>query len=884
MRSKIISTLAILCLLHQIAAKDLNLLISQRLTDLRKPSDESVLSDEWRSVAAGSMMGVHAFNERDDSFTPALGQLGDCSLQIVPYMVDSGSTGAGAVESYRNARANMPAMHAIVGAARSDASKPLAILAGIDKVPQVSYWSTSDQFDSLKSNFPLFSRTIPSDSAIANAAAEFFHFHGHTNVGIAYLDDAYGSAYKSAFVKFCGGLDPPISVQAESFQATDDNKLIEAAVRNLAAAKIRVGIVVLSEEFSDFFKMAAEYDLTGEGTLWILSEGVSNNFIGNLDGDLQRISNGMGTMLSQGGVVGNEHYDSFLENWKNLDGTNIHSMISDAITSAPHFGPDDDLQPLNPSFFNDTLPFDVATYAYDAVISVGLAACMNQTHFDRQDIVPSGGEILYNNLMQTNFDSITGTVRFDPSTGSRLPETGSYVLYNHRVDDQQKTTSPLVGTWTSQAGWKSALSVNGVKKAFGESFQFSDGSFAPPSDVIIPEEDFHFLHDGLRFTGQILVCFNLFVACWFGFLVFRHNSNKVIRASQPKFLIMILVGCCISTFTIVFLGIDDKKTDGSDEVVDDLVCLDDDCLKRTSASVSSTCMYVPIFYSLGFVFSFSALFAKVTRIAKIFGNRKLNRVSITTADMIKPIAALLLLDGLLLFLWANDDDSQLVWVRTATFRDQYDNPVSSTGKCAPRDDNASNAWYYLGSILLIHIIVLVWGNIMCYRARSAGTAFAESKYVFIAMASNLQILALGLPILILVHDNPLVNFFVRTGIIFLNDFGVMLLIFIPKFYLVFSGDSQAISNATATSTATSNNQRPSGARKTSEADNVSSPSNSEARQTNLVTSGSNLLEYSEEDMDELRQRIVFLEQLLADNGSVTGSAPNTNTGVLPGSM
>ena len=37
----------------------------------------------------------------------------------------------------------------------------MATLAGIDGIPQVSYWSTSDDFDLQHGTFPYFARTSP---------------------------------------------------------------------------------------------------------------------------------------------------------------------------------------------------------------------------------------------------------------------------------------------------------------------------------------------------------------------------------------------------------------------------------------------------------------------------------------------------------------------------------------------------------------------------------------------------------------------------------------------------------------------------------------------------------------------------------------------------
>ena len=198
--------------------------------------------------------------------------------------------------------------------------------------------------------------------------------------------------------------------------------------------------------------------------------------------------------------------------------------------------------------------------------------------------------------------------------------------------------------------------------------------------------------------------------------------------------------------------------------------------------------------------SFAALFAKITRIAKIFGNKKLMRVTITWIDMVKPIVLLLAIDVVLLALWSGDEKAALKWERIAKTIDSDGNVLESTGMCT-----SENPWVYGGLILGLHFAVLVYGNYMCYKSRNAGTAFSESKYVFMAMVSNLQIMALGVPMLIMVYDNPVSNYFMRTGIVFMNDVGVMLLIFVPKFNLVFFGTQEDLALATSTGAATSNN-------------------------------------------------------------------------------
>ena len=120
---------------------------------------------------------------------------------------DTGSNSKGSIMAYRAARADNfdgtdYSLHSIIGAARSDASKPMATLGAIDGVPQSSYWSTSDSLDD-KGNYSYFSRTIPADLAVAKAEAEFVKFQGHTKSGIAHVNDPYGSSWEEAFVMYC---------------------------------------------------------------------------------------------------------------------------------------------------------------------------------------------------------------------------------------------------------------------------------------------------------------------------------------------------------------------------------------------------------------------------------------------------------------------------------------------------------------------------------------------------------------------------------------------------------------------------------------------------------------------------------------------------------
>ena len=782
-------------------------------------------------------MGVKAFNDRDATFTPELANYASCDIEIIPKMYDSASTGKGAVVAYRELQADAATngyeVHGIVGPARSDAAKPMNIVGGIDEVPSVSYWATSDQFDSLHSNYPYFSRVIPADSAVAKAAAQLFNSYGHKNVGIAYLDDAYGEAYKSAFVGFAG--DIGITVQAESFQYSDgDDTLIRKAVDNLYSAGVRVGIVILSSEFIPYFKYAETLEgFTGEGTMWILSEGFMGGSVTGLtdnenDGNMKTVVDGMGTLLSQGGVPDvNPKFDLWKAQWATLDGSpkatyvfdNFNNLVLDsgytAFDGTQHVGTNLLDSPFKQSgtFFADSHGSinDVATYAYDAAITLGMAACDYVAAGNTMDGDFSGPE-LYEFIKQLNFNSVSGNVQFD-STGSRLASTGSYIMWNHRSEAAASNpTTNIVGSWTELGGWAWEKVNDADESAYRFSGNKAETQWVPPADKIVPFETPNHLDKGLIAVGNLLTVISFGISGSLGVLTYINRKHKVIRASQPMFLGMILFGCMLSSSTIIAMGLSSDDGGSTTTLSDKLYYIKDsngtETNLRTHDGATASCMIVPALYSLGFVFSFAALFAKVYRIVKIFSNKKLSKVTIQFSDMLKPIGLMLLIDGAILIAWASDEEGKLLWVREVTEADQYGQAENSVGMCSSL--NSDRSMIYVGLILALHIATLVYGNYMCYKARNVGTAYSESKYVFMAMVSNMQILVLGIPILVMVAENPVTNYFIRTGIIFLNDCGVMLLIFVPKFQLVYFGTEEEANNATSAN-ATSANATSSGA-------------------------------------------------------------------------
>lgn len=275
------------------------------------------------------------------------------------------------------------------------------------------------------------------------------------------------------------------------------------------------------------------------------------------------------------------------------------------------------------------------------------------------------------------------------------------------------------------------------------------------------EEETNNIPTGLKFTAYAMFGVNVTViglcALW---LCWQRNSAQV-RVSQPSFLLLVLVGCLISTSTIIAMAQEDE---GYGDV--------------------PACMAIPWLYSVGFSITFGTLFAKIRRVYLIFmnaaqskGGVESRKNNVTFQETLSVIAGVLLIDLFILVTWTVVDP--LEWQRTVIAEDQFGAPLESEGHCT------SDSWVgFASAIAALHLLLLGVACWMCYVARDIPTKFSEGKYLSIAMISNLQIFMVGVPILIILGTDPQASFFVRSVIIWMNDLAVVTLIFGNLMYSV----------------------------------------------------------------------------------------------------
>lgn len=111
--------------------------------------------------------------------------------------------------------------------------------------------------------------------------------------------------------------------------------------------------------------------------------------------------------------------------------------------------------------------------------------------------------------------------------------------------------------------------------------------------------------------------------------------------------------------------------------------------------------------------------------------------------------------------------------------------VSSFGRCAA--PGGSSIWEFAGPIAVVHFALMAITNWLLYKISDLGNRYQEQKYVILASMFVFELLIIGLPVLFSVGDNTSAVFVVLTGVIALNDIGVLCFLFVPKMFYVRKG-------------------------------------------------------------------------------------------------
>eukprot|EP00567_Pseudictyota_dubia_P003585 CAMPEP_0197442982 /NCGR_PEP_ID=MMETSP1175-20131217/8862_1 /TAXON_ID=1003142 /ORGANISM="Triceratium dubium, Strain CCMP147" /LENGTH=948 /DNA_ID=CAMNT_0042973555 /DNA_START=106 /DNA_END=2952 /DNA_ORIENTATION=+ len=717
------------------------------------------LGPEFFGDSSSVLMAMHHFNNGIPAVVDDVDGINErCPIRFTAEFFDTFSSLPRTIETMtrlvnRSPTADNPEPQpcAVLGAFRSAVSTPLSILTGVYGLPQLSPVSSSPGLDDTNLH-PLFSRLVPSDAGTSLLTAKFFSSLNVQHVGVINVNDAYGSAYQDAFKRIAESLGLIVATFSIPFKPSQED--IQQAVAGLKNTGYRYffGIIFGPEHYDLVMTEAYEQGIAGnpdEPTFWIFGGGVQRYVEQaryKAGSPLALATRGQGMIQADGGIEGMLGFDRYLKAWKNLTQDDIDYFNSK--------------QPLgyyrgDADYFKRNEPERESLFAYDAVMTLGLAACNLLERKRETNGEYFSGEEHFDEIVRTKFVGASGSVDIDPETTSRDPESALYVIFNSVPSEPDEdgfvsfsTPSTLIHL-SSEEGWQNYKE---------RPFVFNHNTTEPPPALPLLTVNQNYIGTGLRVFGLILswvaVAASIVAIIW----TMKNLKSRVVRASQPIFLILICVGCLLMGASIVPLSIDDEIA--------------------STRGCSISCMLVPWLYTVGFALVFAALYSKTKRITLLLQQRRVKRIKVSARDVMLPLISLLAANILVLILWTALSPMQFQR-RYKVGRDRFGRYLESYGGCLVGSDG--DFVPYVATLAAINAGVLLFANIQAYRAREIHTEFSESRYIGIAMISMLQSWVVGIPVMFIVSDNPHALFLVLACVVFVGCIAILGLIMLPKF-------------------------------------------------------------------------------------------------------
>ncbi|CAB9525328.1 Receptor-type guanylate cyclase gcy [Seminavis robusta] len=394
--------------------------------------------------AAVIALAIQDLNSGNGILVPEIQGLNEsCNVRFTTEWLDTefqGGVALGHVVEQANKQTQPPC--AFLGAYRSAVSMPMAIATGLFQVPQVSAASTSASLDDA-SQYPLFGRTIPSDTG--NAIPTIIYMHtvlGLQHVAIINVNDAFGNAYVEG-MRHAAAIHAP-QLKIHQVPLDEGQAAISAAVASVKAIEYRyIFMIVFTAETHDAIMTEAyQTGVAGDGQhVWIYAD----SFLGVLDGrsfvkdgPLHKSYRGSGMVEIVGGFPGMPKYDSFVQHVTEMDNP------ADLQTIGALFPPHDDwptydahtyVTGQHESYLKDVTSI-FAPFTYEAVVGLGLAACQAA---EQIGTLAFTGQQHFDAFKNLSFTGISGPVVFDPATGTRDPASALYKVNNYQ---EQFETDP----------------------------------------------------------------------------------------------------------------------------------------------------------------------------------------------------------------------------------------------------------------------------------------------------------------------------------------------------------------------------------------------------------------------------------------------------------
>lgn len=535
-------------------------------------------SDGGYDGAVGVLMAMHHFNNGIGTIVDELEGINQkCSIRLTTENVDSMGWELVSTSILWNNTINNgfddatnPLMGALIGTTTSTVTSAIASQTALFDLPQFSPSATSTLLDN-PYEFPLFSRTIASDDATAARLTGYMQTELNvTYFGMIYVNDAYGGSFQSSVRQWA----TLRRMQLYSFPVqpgASESEILEA-LRYLQEQQVNYIVgVFYPYQYEDIMTMAYELEMAGAGKLWFLSAALDPIFSGpdrielKTDSPVTRASHGNAVLHDESGLPGFPQYDRFLEEWRGL--ATDEEALQYFNSKVPQWEYQAYFTNETAFAFNRTKeyfsrnPTIVSGYAYDAVVALGLGACIAQANIvvGNSTVSPMDmnstftGSHHFSSAIGTEFNGASGQVRFGADgSHSRDGNSTLFVVSNVRETRHSNGTSTLSSVPTTYHN----IETSQWESYRNETFIFPGDASIPPPDLPPPDTTLLHFAPAARITCLILSALAMIAAIVFLAFSISMRKHRIIRASQPEFLSLVCVGCFLMASAIIPLSID----------------------------------------------------------------------------------------------------------------------------------------------------------------------------------------------------------------------------------------------------------------------------------------------------------------------------------------
>ncbi|GMR48968.1 hypothetical protein PMAYCL1PPCAC_19163, partial [Pristionchus mayeri] len=369
-----------------------------------------------------------------------------------------------------------------------------------------------------------------------------------------------------------------------------------------------------------------------------------------------------------------------------------------------------------------------STFLYDGMWTLAIAIS--------EALKKNPDEVVFDNLLETmtdiDFQGITGRVKFASNERLGIVDVKQYI----------------------KGAYQEIGKYDGTDKSF-ELDESKLNGWKAPSDHTQIEERTERISDTLRVAFSLLAVVGILLSLLFLIVNVRYRNHRFIKMSSPNLNNVIIIGSICTYSSVILLGIDTQIVEH-----DHFSFL---CTARTWV------------LCLGFTLAFGSMFSKTWRVHSIFTNIRMDKKAIKDSKLFLILGVLLLLDIIVLSLWAYFDPFILMRHRLPDVATNTSVIRSTVETCH------SGSMAYQIVLFAIKGVLMILGCFLAWETRRVNIpALNDSKYIGMSVYVVVVMSVIGLSIAFILQDRVNESYALTSLFIIFSTTLTLCLLFVPK--------------------------------------------------------------------------------------------------------